>query len=258
MVFDHVCGTRNCAARCRFAQFRPLHPRFGRSSRHRRRSLTCLSCRSPALGQIFLCQIKMHPCGCTFICIAHLNCKRRDLVFDHVCGTRNCSARCRFAQFRPLHPRFGRSSRHRRRSLTRLSCRSPALGQIFLCQMKKHPCGCFFIWRRRRALVFDHVCGARNCSARCRFAQFRPLHPRIGRSSRHRRRSLPRLSCRSPALGQIFLCQIKMHPYGVHFYLAEKERFELSRRLSRPTPLAGAPLRPLEYFSKGCQRSSQN
>ena len=32
-------------------------------------------------------------------------------------------------------------------------------------------------------------------------------------------------------------------------FLAEKERFELSRRLSRPTPLAGAPLRPLEYFS---------
>ena len=111
---------------------------------------------------------------------------------------------------------------------------------------------------RRRDLVFDHVCGARNCSARCRFAQFRPLHPRIGRSSRHRRRSLTRLSCRSPALGQIFLCQIKMHPYRVHFNLAEKERFELSRRLSRPTPLAGAPLRPLEYFSKGCQRSSQN
>ena len=99
-------------------------------------------------------------------------------------------------------------------------------------------------------MVFDHVCGARNCSARCRFAQFRPLHPRFGRSSRHRRRSLTRLSCRSPALGQIFLCQIKMHPYGVHFYLAEKERFELSRRLSRPTPLAGAPLRPLEYFSE--------
>ena len=34
------------------------------------------------------------------------------------------------------------------------------------------------------------------------------------------------------------------------FYLAEKERFELSRRLSRPTPLAGAPLRPLEYFRR--------
>ena len=31
--------------------------------------------------------------------------------------------------------------------------------------------------------------------------------------------------------------------------MAEKERFELSRRFSRPTPLAGAPLRPLEYFS---------
>ena len=31
--------------------------------------------------------------------------------------------------------------------------------------------------------------------------------------------------------------------------LAEKERFELSRRYNRPTPLAGAPLRPLEYFS---------
>ena len=27
-------------------------------------------------------------------------------------------------------------------------------------------------------------------------------------------------------------------------FLAEKERFELSRRYSRPTPLAGAPLRP--------------
>ena len=35
------------------------------------------------------------------------------------------------------------------------------------------------------------------------------------------------------------------------FSLAEKERFELSRRYNRPTPLAGAPLRPLEYFSIG-------
>ena len=34
-------------------------------------------------------------------------------------------------------------------------------------------------------------------------------------------------------------------------FLAEMERFELSRRYSRPTPLAGAPLRPLEYISKG-------
>ena len=32
-------------------------------------------------------------------------------------------------------------------------------------------------------------------------------------------------------------------------FLAEKEGFEPSRRYSRPTPLAGAPLRPLEYFS---------
>ena len=36
---------------------------------------------------------------------------------------------------------------------------------------------------------------------------------------------------------------------SVCFALAEKERFELSRRYNRPTPLAGAPLRPLEYFS---------
>ncbi len=39
------------------------------------------------------------------------------------------------------------------------------------------------------------------------------------------------------------------YPHGYPLCLAEKERFELSRRLSRPTPLAGAPLRPLEYFS---------
>ena len=41
----------------------------------------------------------------------------------------------------------------------------------------------------------------------------------------------------------------------VSFSLAEKERFELSRRYSRPTPLAGAPLRPLEYFSVCTHRS---
>ena len=29
----------------------------------------------------------------------------------------------------------------------------------------------------------------------------------------------------------------------------EKEGFEPSRRYKRPTPLAGAPLQPLEYFS---------
>ena len=33
-------------------------------------------------------------------------------------------------------------------------------------------------------------------------------------------------------------------------FLAEKERFELSRRSSRPTPLAGEPLRPLGYFRR--------
>ena len=34
------------------------------------------------------------------------------------------------------------------------------------------------------------------------------------------------------------------------FFMAEKEGFEPSRRLSQPTPLAGEPLRPLGYFSK--------
>ena len=42
----------------------------------------------------------------------------------------------------------------------------------------------------------------------------------------------------------------KTPPGWVVFCLAEKESFELSRRvLWQPTPLAGAPLRPLEYFS---------
>ena len=41
----------------------------------------------------------------------------------------------------------------------------------------------------------------------------------------------------------------KSTAFAVLFSLAEMERFELSRRLSRPTPLAGAPLRPLEYIS---------
>ena len=34
--------------------------------------------------------------------------------------------------------------------------------------------------------------------------------------------------------------------------MAEKEGFEPSRPLSRPTPLAGEPLQPLEYFSIYC------
>ncbi len=33
------------------------------------------------------------------------------------------------------------------------------------------------------------------------------------------------------------------------YSVAEKERFELSLRYKRTTPLAGAPLRPLGYFS---------
>ena len=41
-----------------------------------------------------------------------------------------------------------------------------------------------------------------------------------------------------------------VHPNGYTVFLAEMERFELSRRYSRPTPLAGAPLRPLEYISR--------
>ena len=45
------------------------------------------------------------------------------------------------------------------------------------------------------------------------------------------------------------IIQKEKHTFRCAFFLAEKERFELSRRYTRPTPLAGAPLRPLEYFS---------
>ena len=38
----------------------------------------------------------------------------------------------------------------------------------------------------------------------------------------------------------------------------EKEGFEPSRRYKRPTPLAGAPLQPLEYFSLILNQSSTN
>ena len=54
------------------------------------------------------------------------------------------------------------------------------------------------------------------------------------------------------ALGEFnaYIFTRKKQPTKVDcFFLAEMERFELSRRLSRPTPLAGAPLRPLEYIS---------
>ena len=40
------------------------------------------------------------------------------------------------------------------------------------------------------------------------------------------------------------------HPNGYAVFLAEKERFELSRRYSRPTPLAGAPLHHLSTSPK--------
>ncbi len=42
----------------------------------------------------------------------------------------------------------------------------------------------------------------------------------------------------------------KTEPLARFFVFTEKEGFEPSRRYKRPTPLAGAPLRPLEYFSK--------
>ncbi len=42
----------------------------------------------------------------------------------------------------------------------------------------------------------------------------------------------------------------KKPPEWVVTFLAEKEGFEPSLRYTRTTPLAGAPLRPLGYFSK--------
>ena len=63
------------------------------------------------------------------------------------------------------------------------------------------------------------------------------------RLSPSRRRSCPNL---------LVFTNRKSHPIGWLFLLAEMERFELSRRLTRPTPLAGAPLRPLEYISMHC------
>ena len=64
-------------------------------------------------------------------------------------------------------------------------------------------------------------------------------------------------SCAKPAprgaivqIFRLFMPPTKKRTPSVSFSLAEKERFELSRRvLWQPTPLAGAPLRPLEYFS---------
>ena len=63
-------------------------------------------------------------------------------------------------------------------------------------------------------------------------------------SAKKFRRRHPRLS-RVNIIQKTHLCQ----QTKVRFLLAEMERFELSRRDNRPTPLAGAPLRPLEYIS---------
>ena len=46
------------------------------------------------------------------------------------------------------------------------------------------------------------------------------------------------------------------HPNGYSVFLAEKERFELSRRLTRPTPLAGAPLHHLSISPYNTDRGS--
>ncbi len=66
---------------------------------------------------------------------------------------------------------------------------------------------------------------------------------------RHRRRLPHSLSRRSGAVSSPSSTPKQKDTVWCPFVLAEKERFELSRRYSRPTPLAGAPLRPLEYFS---------
>ena len=75
--------------------------------------------------------------------------------------------------------------------------------------------------------------------------------PRIIRRSRHHWLSQHHLP-QANIIQKTHLC----HKTKVRFLLAEKERFELSRRYSRPTPLAGAPLRPLEYFSVYSSRSA--
>ena len=56
------------------------------------------------------------------------------------------------------------------------------------------------------------------------------------------------LSNNQPSDSQIIILSIN-HLLS-SFMRAEKEGFEPSRRSTRPIPLAGAPLRPLEYFSK--------
>ena len=142
---------------------------------------------------------------------------------------------------------------------------------------------CPFRWRNRRELIFDLH------GYRYRFSGEGETAPcqKHSRLERGRYGALPRLlvfflahslplppsreppklsssfrgtprqrSCAKPApRGAIvpifgYHHKTKTPPGWVVFCLAEKERFELSRRvLWQPTPLAGAPLRPLEYFS---------
>ena len=78
---------------------------------------------------------------------------------------------------------------------------------------------------------------------------FSTAAPLIARFLRHRRRSQS-TPAPSGARVRIPSRQQKSHRPLDGGYAAEKEGFEPSRRYSRPTPLAGAPLRPLEYFSK--------
>ena len=59
--------------------------------------------------------------------------------------------------------------------------------------------------------------------------------------------SLIILSNRQSFVNNFFKKNFEQHLLQIR---AEKEGFEPSRRLTRPIPLAGAPLRPLEYFSK--------
>ena len=109
----------------------------------------------------------------------------------------------------------------------------------------------FFVWRRRRDLVFDHL--------RFIVASLPPVAMLLesslafARFIAHRARSQRSLSCRTGAIVQIFRFIMPPNKNTTRMggvLLAEKERFELSRRvLWQPTPLAGAPLRPLEYFS---------
>ena len=150
--------------------------------------------------------------------------------------------------------------RHWRRSSSSLSCRQAgARVQISHSSKKKTrqtTRSALSFWRRWR----DYLAASRRrtvASNRSRFP--RVLGCVLGEAAlrrtpciRHWRRSSSSLSCRQAGArvqishsrkkdkADLMVCLI---------FLAEMERFELSRRYYRPTPLAGAPLRPLEYIS---------